>query len=260
MAALHDSFAPSLAANQGQRVEIATADGNSDAYVFAPSGDGPWPVVVFFMDGPGIRPSMFEMSRRLADQGYYVFLPNLFYRSGDYEPFDVATVFANPDSRERLMKLIMSVNQSDVVKDLGSWFSWLDAQPRADAHKVGTTGYCMGGGQALNAAAFYPDRVKAAAAFHAGRLANDQPTSPHLQADKIKAKVYIGVAGIDHGFSDEEKQRLIAALEAAGTNYELEVYEGAQHGFAVPDMPVFDADAAEKHWQKLLALYAASLK
>lgn len=259
MAPLHAAFAASLAEQHGERVEIITADGSDDAYVFTPEGPGPWPVVLFYMDGPGIRPALFEMARRLANQGYYVLLPNLFYRSGAYQPFDPATVFAQQAERERLMGLIYTVTQAHAMQDTAGIFTWLDSQPRADATRVGTVGYCMGGSQALNAAGFFPERVKAAAAFHAGRLATEQPDSPHLLAEHITAALYIGVAGIDHGFDDAQRQRLESALTAAGVPYELEVYAGVQHGFAIADLPIYDAPAAEQHWQKLLALFAAEL-
>ncbi|MEZ0373956.1 MAG: dienelactone hydrolase family protein [Candidatus Sericytochromatia bacterium] len=260
MPELHPGFVPALEAQNGRAVEIDTADSGADAYAFSPEGAGPWPAVLFYMDGPGIRPALFEMARRLADQGYFVLLPNLFYRAGAYQPFDPATVFSNADERNRLMQLIHSVTQDQARRDTADFITFLDQQPQAEGLHLGTVGYCMGGSLALATAGHFPDRVAAAAAFHAARLATDQPDSPHLLTSAIRAKLYIGVAGIDQSFSEAERHRLQGALEAGGVDFRLEVYPDARHGFAVNDMPVYDREASERHWQRLLDLFATTLK
>jgi carboxymethylenebutenolidase len=118
----------------------------------------------------------------------------------------------------------------------------------------------MGGGYALRAAGVFPDRVAAAASFHGGSLATDRPDSPHQLAAQMRARLYVGVAGVDPGFTDEQRQRLDAALGEAGLNYEIEIYEGAQHGFAVHNHRVYDRAASERHWERLLALFQAELQ
>jgi carboxymethylenebutenolidase len=115
-------------------------------------------------------------------------------------------------------------------------------------------GYCMGGGFALSAAGTFPERVAAAASFHGGGLATNKPDSPHLLAPRMKARIYVGAAGIDPSFTDEQEARLTRAFDEAGVNYVLERYEGAKHGFAVTGHPVYDREASERHWRTLLGL------
>lgn len=243
-------------------VSIPTPEGDARAFVFTPaSGSGPWPAVLFFMDAPAIRPAMFEMSQRLADHGYYVLLPDLFWRAGPYEPIDMKAAFKDEAARREVFgKLMGSTNAEKQMSDVGAFLAWLQTQPQALATQVGTTGYCMGCGVSLRAAGTYPDRIAAAAGFHGGRLATDAPDSPHLLASKIKAKVYIAGADEDAGFPPEQADRLREALSAAGVVNEITIYPGARHGYAPPDMPVYNEAASERHWTEMLKLFDGVLK
>ncbi len=246
------------------RTEIAlkTDDGDARAFTFKPDeGKGPWPGVIFFMDAPAIRPALFEMCERLASNGYYVLMPDMFWRAGAYEPINIAEVFADEAKRrERFGKFMGSTDGAKARTDTKACLDFLASQPEVTGTKVGVTGYCMGGGLALNAAGNFPDRVVAAGAFHGGRLATDAPDSPHLLAPKIKAKVYVGGADQDAGFPPEQADRLREALTAAGVENTVEIYEGARHGYAPPDMPVYDEAASERHWRALLELFEGTLK
>ena len=246
------------------RTEIAlkTDDGDARAFTFKPDeGKGPWPGVIFFMDAPAIRPALFEMCERLASNGYYVLMPDMFWRAGAYEPINIAEVFADEAKRrERFGKFMGSTDGAKARTDTKACLDFLAGQPEVAGTKVGVSGYCMGGGLALNAAGNFPDRVVAAGAFHGGRLATDAPDSPHLLAPKIKAKVYVGGADQDAGFPPEQADRLREALTAAGVENTVEIYEGARHGYAPPDMPVYDEAAAERHWRALLELFEGTLK
>jgi carboxymethylenebutenolidase len=242
-------------------VSIPTADGTMDASVHtpdAPDSDGPWPAVIMFPDAGGVRPTFHEMAQRLADLGYVVVLPNPFYRVGPFEPFDMMTVFGDPDERARLMTLVGSVTKENATRDTDAILTFLAEQPDVAGDKVGTTGYCMGGGLSLNAAGRFPDRVAAAASFHGGRIATEAPDSPHLLADAMTAKVYVAGAENDASFDDEQFERLSAALVDAGVDHELLTYP-ALHGFAVPDNPTYDEAAAARHWQALESLYDSTL-
>jgi carboxymethylenebutenolidase len=241
------------------RVDIKTPDGVMDARAIQPAATGRWPAVIMYMDAPGIRPGLVSMAERLASNGYYVLLPNLYYRSGPQAPLDPAIAFQEGPERQRMFALYQSINQTLVARDTAACLDFLSTQPAVDGPKVGCVGYCMGGGFALTAAGRHPDRVAAVGAFHAARLATDQPDSPHLLAPKMRASLYIGVAGIDPHFSDEERERLRAALQQAGAKFELEVYPDVRHGFAVSDVPVYDKDASERHWDCLLRLLRGSL-
>jgi len=240
-------------------IEIKTRDGICRSFVYRPAGSGPWPAVLIFMDGLGIRPAMLEVGERLAMHGYFVLLPDLFYRSGPYEPMDPHTVFTDPDKRKILMeKFFAPASPANIMSDTSAFLDYLAAQPEVKPGGIGTTGYCMGGLMSLTAAGTYPDRIVATASYHGGRLATDAPDSPHLLAPKIRSRVYVAGAIEDQSFTDEMKQRLESALTAAGVDHRVETYQ-ARHGWVFRDTPVYDAAAAERHWQTLLALLDAKL-
>jgi carboxymethylenebutenolidase len=241
-------------------IQIETKDGKCPAYVFKPQGAGPWPAILFFMDGIGIRPAMFEMAEKMAGHGYYVLLPDLFYRSGPYAPMNAKTVFSVPAERKELMeKYISKANQKNVMSDTQAFLDFLDAQKDVKRGKIGTTGYCLGGYMSLAAAGTYPERIVAAASYHGGRLANDAPDSPHLLAPKIKARVYVAGATEDDSFNDEAKAKLEEALTKAGVRHQVETYP-AKHGFVPRDTPAHDEKAEQRHWETLFGLFDQTLK
>jgi carboxymethylenebutenolidase len=242
-------------------ISIPTPDGPARAFTFHPDGKGPWPAVIFYMDAPAIRPALFEMCERLSTHGYYVLLPDMFWRAGPYEPINIAAAFSSDEARrEQFMKMRASTDTARGDADTTAFLDFLSKQPEVKGGKVGATGYCMGAGLALRAAGHHPDRVIAAAGFHGGRLATDHPESPHLLAPKIKAKVLIAGADEDAGFPPEQADRLREALNAAGVDNEVTIYAGAKHGYTMPDLPVYNRDAAERHWSEMLALFDETLK
>jgi carboxymethylenebutenolidase len=244
----------------GTRLDVRTPDGVLDAYTFTPDAGGPWPPVIVYMDAFGIRPQLGEMAQRLAGAGYFVVLPNLYYRTGAFAPFDREAVLVEGPERDRFKSMIQSIDPAKVMGDTAALLEALDQHPHAAGPAIGVVGYCMGGGYALHAAAAFPDRVAAAASFHGGSLATDRPDSPHRRADRMRATLYIGVAEIDATFPPEQQQRLDQALREAGTAYSMEIYKGARHGFAVNGHLAYDRDSAERHWQALRALLAGALR
>jgi carboxymethylenebutenolidase len=244
-----------------EQVVIRTADGECPTSVFTPDGGaGPWPAVILFMDGLGIRPVLVDMGQRIADAGFLVLLPDLFYRAGPYEPLDAAAVFAAPDVRAALGPLIESTDNRRAADDTAAFLDYLDSRQDVAGTKVGTTGYCMGGAISLTAAATYPDRIAAAASFHGGSLASDSELSPHLLANRIKARVYIGAADNDRSYPPDMAGRLCEALMAASVDHRHELYVGAAHGWTMPDFPVYDQAAAERHWTELIRLFDECLR
>jgi carboxymethylenebutenolidase len=242
------------------KIEIKTRDGICRSFVYRPAGRGPWPGVLVFMDGLAIRPAMLELGERLATHGYYVLLPDLFYRSGPYEPMDPHAVFTDPEKRKVLMeKFFAFATPANIMSDTQAFLDHLAAQPEVKPGGIGTTGYCMGGMMSLTAAGTYPDRIVATASYHGGRLATDAPDSPHLLAPKIKSRVYIAGAIDDQSFPDDMKARLEDALTKAGVDHTIETYQ-AKHGWVFRDTPVYDAAANERHWRSLLTLFEAKLK
>lgn len=243
-----------------KRVDLRTADGVMDAYTFHPSGDGPWPAVILYMDAFGIRPQLDDMAQRLASNGYFVVVPNLYYRHGAFPPFDPKQVFAEGPERQRFLGMIHSIDPTKIMRDTSAVLDHLDAEPVAREGRIAAVGYCMGGGYAISALGTFPERVAAAASFHGASLATDKVDSPHLLARNIRGRLYVGVAGIDPGFPQEQRERLEKALAEAGVDYTLEVYEGAKHGFAVTGHLVYDRDASERHWTKLIELLNETLQ
>ena len=241
-------------------VSIPTDDGECRTAVFTPDdGAGPWPAAIFFMDGLGIRPVLFEMAQRLADAGYVVLLPDLFYRVGPYEPLDVKEVFASGDVRAVLAPFLGSTDNRRAAQDTRAFLAYLEGRDDVSGSKVGTTGYCMGGAISLTVAGTYPDRVAAAASFHGGSLATDSELSPHLLVDQIQGRVYVGAAENDATYPPPMAARLIEALMDANVEHRHDLYVGAAHGWTMSDAPVYDASAAERHWTSLLDLFGETL-
>jgi carboxymethylenebutenolidase len=233
-----------------------------DTYMFEPStGAGPWPGVIIYMDAFGIRPNLDAMAQRLADAGYLVAVPNLYYRTGAFEPFDPKKVFGGDEAeRLRFRSQIDSIDNTKVSRDTEAVLAFLASDSRVKQPSVGAVGYCMGGGFAISALGRFPDRVVVAASFHGAALATDRDDSPHRLATQMRGKLYVGVAGIDPGFPREQQDRLETALREGRVDYTLETYEGAKHGFAVTGHMVYDRDASERHWTTLLDLLNSTLK
>jgi carboxymethylenebutenolidase len=241
-------------------VRISAPDGTCPASLHVPEGDGPWPGVLLFPDAGGARETMRVMADRLAGMGYVTLVPDLYYREGAWTPFDVATMFTDPGERARLSEYMGSLTRERIVSDTGAYLDFLLARPEVGGAAAGTTGYCMGGRLSLIAAGAHPERVAAAASFHGGRIAvEDDPESPHLAADRITATVYVAGAEDDGSFTPAQAKLLDTALAEAGVRHTVEFYP-AQHGFAVPDNPTYDASAEERHWRALETLYGSALR
>lgn len=244
-------------------ITIDTKDGNTKAGIFSPEtaarpGVAEAPGVILYMDAFGPRPALDTMAGRLADAGYVVLVPDLFYRLGDYGPYDAKTAFDDEATRAEIMGMIGDTTQEMTESDTSAF---LDAITDAGATgPIGTVGYCMGGSRALTAAAAYPGRITAAASFHGGNLASDAPDSPHLRAGTIAGRVYVGSAGEDQSFPPEQSARLARALRQAGIDHVIENYVGMGHGWTVPDHRVFDKTGAERHWKRLLGFFEEVLQ
>jgi carboxymethylenebutenolidase len=213
------------------------------------------------MDAPAIRPAMFEMGERLAQAGYYVLLPDLFWRAGPYDPPNIAAARAgDPEAVAVFQKLRGSTGVDKQMTDIKACLDYLARDPRAQADKVGITGYCMGGSIALRAAGTFPDRIAAAASFHGGGMATDHEKSPHLLAPQIKAKVLVAGADEDASYDPAQNERLKATLANAGVDADVSIWAGCKHGWVPTDMAVYNKDGAERHWRELVALFDETLK
>lgn len=247
---------------RGVSLDLPTPDGVADAYLAHPDDGRPHPGILLYMDVFGLRPSLEAMARRLAGHGYTVLVPNVFHRAGR-APLVALPDHIDPGKRpeifEKLGPVMSALTPALAMRDAGSYLDWLAGSPLVAEGPVGTTGYCLGGVLGVRTAAAYPDRIAAVASFHAGRLATDAEDSPHLLADRITAELFFGHADQDPSLPADQIKRLEDALDAAGLRYRSELYEGAHHGFTQADTAAYDADADDRHWRDLLALFGRTL-
>jgi carboxymethylenebutenolidase len=239
-------------------IEIKTRDGTAKAaFVPSPSSGGSRAGVILYMDAFGPRAALYQMAERLAGHGYAVLVPDLFYRFGAYGPFDAKTAFATEETGSRIRKMIAETTQEMTIRDSEAFLDALS--DNGATGPVGAVGYCLGGARALNAAGAFPGRILAAASFHGGNLASDAPDSPANRAASIKAKVYVGCAGVDNSFPPEQSARLAGALRSAEVDHIIENYVGMRHGWCVPDHGVYDETGAERHWKRLTEFFSETL-
>lgn len=242
-----------------RQLDIRTKDGATTTFIVHPERGGPHPVILFFMDAPAIREELRDMARRLATSGYYVMLPNLYYRAGVME---LGTLSPDPNDpgRARMFALMNSLSIPLVMDDAAALLAFAEGDPAAWTGSVGAVGYCMSGPYAIAAAARFRDRVKAAASIHGVSLMTDQPDSPHLLARQTDAELYFACAQIDRWFPEEKIAPLRDDLAANGVRAEVELCPGVEHGFVFPQRPAYDKAAAERHWERILALYGRRLR
>jgi carboxymethylenebutenolidase len=245
---------------RNEQIHIRTYDGHCPAHVFRPASAGQWPAVIFYMDGLGIRPRLLAMARHLASCGYLVLLPDMFYRYGRYDPMDPNTILATPESLAALAPLIASIDNHLAGEDTEFFLSYLDSRADVAHRKVGATGYCLGGGMSLTAAAMHSDRFAAAASVHGGDLATDSPLSPHLLAPKMKGFIYVAAAERDPGYPPEMERCLKKALAQSGVKHRCETYVGALHGWTMADTAFYNQAATERHWRELFGLFSTTLR
>jgi carboxymethylenebutenolidase len=237
----------------GEMIDITTPDGVADAYLARP-GDERRPAVLLIMDAYGLRPQIEQMADRIASQGYVVLAPNVFYRAGR-SPVVSLDGLGDPERQGELfaqvIPLIRGLTPEQIVSDGGAYLDRLEELGRGP---VAVTGYCMGGRIAWRLAAAYPERVAALGGFHVGGLVTDADDSPHRDAGRLAAEVYLGHADNDRSMTREQIAELERALDEAGVRYRSELYDGAAHGYTMADTPAYDEPSAERHYSELLAL------
>lgn len=239
-------------------LDITTKDGAMETFICWPER-GTHPAVFFLMDAPGIREELRDMARRLATVGYCVLLPNLYYRAGRDALFGPQVLEHGSSEHQRMRAIRTKMTIPPVMDDVASMIAFVDGQEDVKRGPVGVHGYCMSGPYALAAAARYPDRVAAAASFYGTWLVSDAVESPHLSLGKIKGEVHIACAEIDELAPLSMVEELRGLFVKAGSPGELEIYPGVHHGFAFPQRKIYDKPAAERHWERLIALYRRGL-
>ena len=237
-------------------IDVTTPDGVVDCHFVHPAA-GAHPGVLIWPDAFGLRPAKRQMARRLAESGYSVLVVNQYYRT-QRAPIVGSTDFGA--ERDTLLPLMGTLNADTHMADARAFVSFLDDQPSVDGNrKMGTMGYCMGGPITMRTAAAVPDRIGAGASFHGGGLVTDQPNSPHLLVPEMTAHYLFAIAENDDQNQPEAKDVLRDAFEQAGLPAEIEVYEGALHGWCPPDTQVYNEPQAERAWSRLLALFERAL-
>jgi carboxymethylenebutenolidase len=239
----------------GEMIDVTTQDGVADAYLARPD-DERRPAVLLVVDAYGLRPQIERMADRIADRGFVVLAPNVFYRSGRAPVVSLEGI-GDPEQRtavfERVMPLIRELTPERIVRDGGAYLDLLEQVGRGP---VAITGYCMGGRVGWRLAAAFPERVAALAGFHVGSLVTDTDDSPHRSAGSLAAEVYLGYADNDRSMTPEQIAAVDGALDEAGVSFRSEVYPGAAHGYTMADTPAYDDAAAERHYDELFGLLA----
>jgi len=234
---------------------IRTDDGEMPTLIVHPEDPGPWPVVLYLMDAPSIRPALIDMASRLGTAGYYVMLPFLYYRKSEYREFG-----SSDEDMHLRRELMQSVTRDGILVDGRAMLAHADADPAAQSGEpVGAVGFCMSGPLVLALAQNMPERLAAGASIHGAWLVNDQPNSPHRQLDRIRAELYFGWADNDPTAPREDLEAMREALESAGLNYRIDFFEDAVHGYA-PAGERYNRAASEKHWERVHAMLRRKLR
>lgn len=244
-----------------KEIKVRTPDGEMTTFIARPDGAGPFPVAVLYQDGVGYREQLKENARRFAQAGYYVVTPDLFYRSGEKISFDfakLASAMSGPEG-DRLRAITSQVKPQKVVSDTQAVFAAIASDPAAGKGPKVCVGYCMGARLALHAASTMPDEFVAAAGIHPGALVNDTPESPHHDLESVRGELYFAFAEIDRTATPELVDRFREEMQAGGVRGEVERIPGATHGFAMADLPVYDRNASERHFEKTLDLWRRNL-
>ncbi|MFE9406420.1 dienelactone hydrolase family protein [Streptomyces sp. NPDC006530] len=240
-------------------LRIPTADGQADAFAAHPAHDGPHPGVLMYADAFGIRPVVRKLALELAGHGYYVLVPNVFYRHGPTPVVELPEHIGaenRPAVFARVMPLIEAHTADRVLRDADAYLDFLGDQPEVGAGPVAVTGYCIGGLLALRTAAAHPGRVAAVAGFH-GPVGADRADRDRLISE-LTAPVHLGHAESD--MTPEALVELNRALDAAGVDHTSEIYPGTAHGFTMADTDAYDPAASQLHWDRLLPLLDRTLK
>ena len=243
-------------------LDIQTKAGVCDCYVALPATQGPHPVVIVLMDAFGPREHLYAMTRRLAENGYFTLLPNLFYRKKKAPLTSVAfplTMQTRAGAWKDIEPLYSSFKPEEFFEDMSFYLKALGDQKNVDISRLGLTGYCMGGGLAMLTAARFPQQVRAVASFHAGRLVTPEADSPHRALGALKAPIYVAHADQDASMTSEQIEIFNAELKKQNVEHKAELYVGALHGFTMADLPAFNAEAAERHWRELLSFFGRYL-
>ena len=243
-------------------INIKTKEGIIDTFEVMPDEGGPFPAIIIYMDAPAIREELRDMARRLASMGYYVLLPNLFYRvgkEGNY-PFTFSKIREDKSHFTAMIKTMDDTTNSLIISDTSSLLEYLDTNSDVIKGNYGAVGYCMSGQYIVSIASSYPNSFKTLASFYGVKIYTDQDDSPHLKASDISADLYLAFAEHDTWVDEDLLSKIKIHFTKNTPNFKMEIYEGTEHGFAFPDRHTYNKAAAEKHWSRLNTLFEKNLK
>lgn len=238
---------------------LPLADGRADVFIVRPETERRWPVIVFYMDAPGIRAELCEMARRLAGHGYMVVLPNLFYRQGVNLRLSADANVAGSAEQSRMFALMNGISVDAVMADTAALLKALPEAEYADTGRMGALGFCMSGRFAMAALHRWPGEMRAAASIYGTEVITGKPDSPHILAAQATGRLYVAIAEHDMYAPASEAEPLRTLFSGAAVDAEVEVVPGVDHGFCFPERSSYDEAAAERVWGKLVALFESSL-
>ena len=244
-------------------VEIATADGRMKTFVTHPEQDGPFPPVILYMDVWGVREELYDLARRIATVGYYVMVPDFYYRQGKIRSTfinekgeRISLAKLSKEDQAKVLEPASKLADSMMVADSGAILKFLrSGGDPVRPHAVGSIGYCMGGRHVMQVAVAYPEAFKASASLHGTTLISDRPDSPHLGVAKLRGELYCGFAEFDHYAPLPMIEELGALLKPCQVKYTREIHKGSEHGYALPDRDIFDKKASERDWELIFAMF-----
>lgn len=236
-------------------IDIDTPQGKMQTFMARPDGDGPFPVILFYMDAPAIREELYDMARRIAGEGYYVLLPDLFYRFGS-----IRFPFRNARTRVIWQAAMADMPNAEVMDDTRAMFALLDKDPAASKGPVGCIGFCMSGRLVVTAAGTFPERIAAMCSMYGVGIVTAKEDSPHFLVKDIKAECYFAFAETDATVPAYVIPTLKAELVAHDTNYRLDVHPGTSHGFSFPSRDIYHRETAEKCWSIFFDVCVRRLK
>lgn len=244
-------------------IEIPTGDGRIETFIIHPEQDGPFPPVILYMDVWGVREELYDLARRIGTVGYYVAVPDFYYRQGK-----VRSTFINDDGRRislvklseddqaKVLEPASKLADSMVVADTGAILKYFhEGSDPVKPGSVGSVGYCMGGRHALQVASAYPQAFKASASLHGTTLISDRPDSPHLKVTKLRGELYCGFAEFDDYAPPWMVEQLGKLLKPCEVKYTYSIHSGAEHGYALPDRDVYDKKATDRDWEMIFAMF-----
>ena len=241
--------------------EVTTVDGQMDVFICHPEENGPYSAIIMYMDAPGIREELRDMARRLGTVGYYVMLPNLYYRSGreGHYGYDLSRIRIDEAEREKMFDVMRTLTNARVVSDTQPLLDYARADNNASDSPLGCVGYCMSGQFVVSIGAAYANDFAAIASFYGVGILTDEEDSPHLKAKDIEASLYLAFASNDPWVPNTTLDSLPRIMEQAGVKHRVEIYPNTEHGFAFPERPVYVKAAGERHWERLLSPFGREL-